>query len=320
MPELDQRDLIAASKLPKISNSILRNAIQSIPHDVISKNDLFDSVERLSELENIDHTIEENAYSQADKIISESENLGIKILTYYDQHYPPLLKKIPDFPALLYYKGDGKNLYEKTKIAVVGSRKASSLGIQIAGIISSHLSDLNYCVVSGLASGIDAASHAAALERPGNTVAVMAHGLDMVYPKQNQDLAENILANNGTILSEYHIGIKPQKHQYVQRNRIQSGISHASVVVESSDTGGTMYQGPLTKKQKRALFVVSPELQRGKKERFNYTGAIKLVNEFDATAVDSKEELISQIELLQDDVEMIKGKSSLNQPTQLELF
>ena len=186
MVDLESRDLLAALELPGVGSGTLRNAIRAIPNDKTNKNYLFSLLEQTAKSSNhINTEAELKAYEVADKIIFESENSGIQIITPYLDNYPPELQHIPDFPPLLYSLGDNHTLRKHKKIAVVGTRKASKLGRDIAQLVSYYLSSRDICVVSGLALGIDTVAHKAALNGRGSTIAVLAHGLDQIAPSKN---------------------------------------------------------------------------------------------------------------------------------------
>lgn len=166
---------------------------------------------------------------------------SIKAIYLTDDDYPPLLREIPDAPIVIYVLGNA-DLNTQPSLNVVGTRKCTTYGTsfcakmieEFAGYIPRAL------VVSGLAYGIDAAGHIAALERGLTTVAVVAHGLDMIYPAQHRDLARRIIASGGAIVSEYPSGVRPFRNNFLQRNRIVAGLCELTFVVESEVRGGAM--------------------------------------------------------------------------------
>ncbi|MBQ8475831.1 DNA-protecting protein DprA, partial [bacterium] len=151
------------------------------------------------------------------------ENLskkGVKILTYEDEKYPPLLREIPDFPLSLYYMGDIENINYSHMLAVVGSRRATQGAKGALNSIISELNNSDITIVSGLAYGIDAAAHEAALNNNLKTIAVIGTGLEMQYPAQNKKLYSDIIAKGGVIFSEYPLKTLVQSYNFPQRNRI----------------------------------------------------------------------------------------------------
>ncbi|MCP5510187.1 MAG: DNA-protecting protein DprA, partial [Chlamydiales bacterium] len=158
---------------------------------------------------------------------------GIQLITTSDLQYPRELAKIPNPPKLLYAMGN-LDLLNSRAVAIIGARKASHHGHAIAAKVSTFFSNSNITVVSGLALGIDAAAHQACVASKGSTIAVLAHGLHQITPKQNVHLAENILSNGGLLISEHPFGVEPKRHFYPKRNRIQVGLSDVSIIIEST--------------------------------------------------------------------------------------
>ncbi len=204
-----------------------------------------------------------------------------------DQEFPARLLEIEDVPPILYVKGNSQILNSKCA-ALVGTRKSSTAGEEMCGIAASVLVEEGFAVVSGLALGIDSAAHVRTLGEKGNTVAVLAHGLDRVTPSQNEVLAEKILQSGGALVSEHPPGVPPMKAEYVRRNRIQSGMSLCSIIAESGEAGGSIHQATFTVRQGRKLFVIFPPRPP---EGFNTSGALHLIHSLNATPVSSREEL-----------------------------
>ena len=165
------------------------------------------------------------------KMISE----GIKQIKYTDGFYPKLLKNIEDKPVYIFIKGD-LSIINNTSFAMVGSRNASISGLKIARSLAYKIAKNNINIVSGLAYGIDTASHIGALDfEKGKTIAVLGNGLleSDVYPKENLRLFREIIARGGLVVSEYIIGTKPEKYHFPARNRIISGLSKKVIVIEA---------------------------------------------------------------------------------------
>lgn len=182
---------------------------------------------------------------------------GIKVLFLADDDYPLLLKEIPDAPIVLYVLG--KTDFGKNPILnIVGTRKCTAYGLNFCKQFVSDFAPYypDAIIVSGLAYGIDAAAHSSALENGLTTVAVMAHGLDTIYPSANRDLARRIIIDGGAIVSEYPSGTRPYKKNFLQRNRIVAGLSEATIVVESEIRGGAMSTANLAFSYSREVFAV----------------------------------------------------------------
>ena len=164
--------------------------------------------------------------------------IGARLLTYGDSDYPAALLDLPDAPPVLWATGD-LTLLQRPAVAMVGARNASSLGMRMSRRLGQGLSEAGLTVVSGLARGIDTAAHEAALEGEGRTVAVMAGGIDVIYPAENDGLAREIDAR-GCRISEHPPGLDPQARHFPLRNRIVAGLSRAVVVVEAAAKSGSL--------------------------------------------------------------------------------
>ena len=166
---------------------------------------------------------------------------NIKPLFLMDENYPKALGEIYDPPVILYCIGE-LGIETNRFVSVVGTRKPSPYGIEFCNKFISDLGDYfpDVAIVSGLAYGIDSAAHRKALDKGLSTIAVVAHGLNMIYPAANRNLAKEILKSGGAIISEYPFGVKPFKPNFLARNRIVAGLSEATIVVESKIKGGAM--------------------------------------------------------------------------------
>lgn len=225
-----------------------------------------------------------------DKYCKYMAQNDIRVITIFDECYPKSLKNIYDKPIILYAKGNIKLLKEKS-IAIVGARKCSEYGKEIAKKLAYNLSSNNMCIVSGLAIGIDKYSHIGALETRGNTIAVIGNGLDNIYPYENQNLANRIIKNNGLIISEYIIGTKPNRINFPARNRIISGLSDGIIVVEAKEKSGALITAEFGLEQGKEVFAVpgniDSELSKGTNELIkdganvvlNYKDVIDIINE-----------------------------------------
>lgn len=176
-------------------------------------------------------------------------------LTLHDPRYPTLLREIPDPPPLVFVKGDISALSTR-QIAIVGSRNPSPSGRRIARDLASGLVSAGFAVTSGLALGIDAAGHTGALEAGGVTIAVAATGLDRVYPRRHRDLAQEIVVRNGALISEFPPGTGPKADHFPRRNRIISGLSLGTLVVEAAPRSGSLITARFAAEQGREVFAV----------------------------------------------------------------
>lgn len=191
-------------------------------------------------------------------IIERLDTLDVWLLSYWDTDYPPLLKNIPDPPALLY--GRGACRFDES-LAVVGSRVPSSTGKMAAETLAFEIAAQGVTVVSGLARGIDTAAHRGALAAGGHTIAVLGCGIDRVYPLENARLYDQIV-ESGTLLSEYLPGSDPLPGNFPGRNRIISGLSRGTLVIEATPDSGSLITAELALEQGREVFAVPGSIDR----------------------------------------------------------
>lgn len=183
-----------------------------------------------------------------------ARSVGASVLAIDDEHYPPLLREIPDPPPLLYVRGDIRLLCE-AQLAVVGSRRASPAALRVAQVLSGQLIRAGLHICSGLALGIDGAAHRGALEAGGSSVAVIATGIDRVYPHRHRALAAQ-LEHDGCVVSEFPPGTPPRRQNFPQRNRIISGLSLGVLVVEAALPSGSLLTAGSALAQGREVFAL----------------------------------------------------------------
>ncbi len=183
----------------------------------------------------------EASYQSAMEIINDSMESGILMIQRGDISYPSKFENISDPPSVIYVKGNLECLSHQNAIAIIGTREPTDYGIKCGEAISKQFVEKDFVIVSGLAKGCDTAAHRGCLNSNGLTIAILAHGLHMTYPAENKDLVKEILDNNGCLVSEYPIGVTPRPKYFIERDRLQSGISDAVFVIETDVKGGTMY-------------------------------------------------------------------------------
>jgi len=182
------------------------------------------------------------------------DDLDVRLITWHDKAYPARLKEIYNRPALLFIKGEIKT-EDEWCVSIVGTRQPTIYGRQVAEEMAAGLAGARITVVSGLAKGIDAISHQAALAAGGRSLAVVGGGLDSVYPAENTELARRI-AEHGALISEYPLGTRPRPENFPRRNRILSGLCLGVLVVEASDTSGALITAQLALEQNREVFAI----------------------------------------------------------------
>jgi len=219
---------------------------------------------------------------------------GATIVTYGCPEYPERLKEIYDPPPVLWVRGDVR-LLSRPAIAVVGTRHPSPYGSGVAEMLSRDLAARRLLIVSGMARGIDSCAHKGALAARMPTVAVWGTGIDVVYPKENKKLAEEILALGGAIVSELPMGTFPAPQNFPRRNRILSGLSIAVLVVEAAENSGTRVTARCAAEQNRDLFAVPGNVTS--KGSWTPNTLIKQGAKLTATWEDVWEDLPSQVRL-----------------------
>jgi DNA processing protein len=211
---------------------------------------------------------------------------GVRIVTMTDPDYPALLLQIPDPPPFLYVRG---TLESQCKaVAVVGSRIATRYGLSMAARLSAELAACGVTVISGMARGIDTAAHEGALQSGGRTVAVLGSGLEEVYPAENRRLFQSIV-RNGAVLSEFPMLTKPEPHNFPIRNRIISGMSYGTVIVEASKKSGSLITARLAAEQNREVFAVPGSVQS-----FKSVGTHTLIKQ-GAKLVENAQDVLEEI-------------------------
>ncbi len=208
----------------------------------------------------------ELARERTRELLHEYEQAGVSVLTYFDDAYPPLLRQIPDPPPILYVRGDLGPVSDPRAVAVVGTREPTQFGTTAAQRLTEALSDAGWVIVSGLAKGIDALAHQAALAAHGRTVAILGCGLDRIYPRENTALADTILTSGGALVSELPFGAPPIARNLIQRDRLQSGMSGAIVIAQTGIKGGTLHTARFAAEQHRQIFCPEPHNENGKSE------------------------------------------------------
>lgn len=235
---------ISDSEFMEFVNGCISAGLKRCRLKPLSKSDFFDAI------------------SHADRLIDKSNRYGIKMVSYVDKEFPgQLLNTVnedgkADVPLLLYYKGD-LSVTEKQGIAIIGTREPTKEGIFAGEFFGEKLAEAGFNIVSGLAIGCDTAGHRGALKCvDGKTTAFLAHGLDSVYPPENEKLAAEIVERGGLLMSEYPIGDKVNRYYLVARDRLQAALSAATIVIQTGIQGGTNYAANTTLVSQKPLFCV----------------------------------------------------------------
>lgn len=190
-----------------------------------------------------------------DKYLQKVESSGAQVVTWESPEYPDMLREIPAAPPLLFLRGQFEPI-DRWAVAVVGTRRLSAYGRQVTRDLVTGLVHNGITIVSGLARGIDAIAHRTALAEGGRTIAVMACGIDKVYPPEHRDLAHEIINGRGVIVTDYPFGAEPESNHFPARNRLISGLSLGVIVVEAGERSGALITARFALEQNREVFAI----------------------------------------------------------------
>ncbi|KJJ84102.1 DNA protecting protein DprA [Candidatus Omnitrophus magneticus] len=282
------RELIALLMVPglgpkKIVSLLEKNDSTNFCKDSNLKEDLFAT-------ENINYEI--LRIKKSKEYLDELEYIeksGIKVKSYKDDGYPPLLKNIYDFPPVIFVKGILKD-EDSNAIAVIGSRKCSFYGRETAERFSFELASMGVTIVSGMASGIDMVAHRGALKSGGRTIAVIGSGFKNIYPKEAEKIIDKVL-ENGAVITEFLSSEQPLARNFPRRNRIISGISKGVLVIEAALKSGSLITSNFALEQGREVFAVP-----GKIDSFTSAGTNELIKN-GAKMVTRVEDIIEELDL-----------------------
>lgn len=293
MPNSDfltaRQALLALSSLPRLGPVTIRRLLAAFDNDPLAI--LRAPASRLQQVNRVGQETAQvvaNWHKHVDPVAAEAklERSGVAFVSLQDAAYPPPLRHIYDPPVGLYCKGA---LRPKVKsVAIVGSRRTTLYGQSTAQMLGRELASLGFCVVSGMARGIDTAAHKGALAAGGDTVAVLGSGVDIVYPPENIDLYQQI-AERGVVMSELPLGTRASRTTFPMRNRLISGLSAAVIVVETDKQGGSMITARFAAEHNRLLFAVP-----GRIDSSTSQGCNQLIRE-GAILLSSVDDLIEEL-------------------------
>ncbi|MGZ8846175.1 MAG: DNA-processing protein DprA [Pyrinomonadaceae bacterium] len=237
-------------------------------------------------------------YERAEAEIDKVRKLGGDILVLDDGVYPNMLRETYDPPVVLYVKGAWSECLDRPCVAIVGSRRCSTYGQNAALMLSRELAQRGVTIISGLARGIDAAAHRGALEAGGRTVGVMGTGLDQIYPRDHKKLADDIVKQNGALVTQFPLGTPPVSENFPYRNRVISGLSLGVVVVEAAENSGSLITARLALEQNREVFAVPGNITSRNSFGTNYLikgAGAKLVQQWQDVAGELPSEIAAQL-------------------------
>ena len=262
---MDVRTAVAASMLPA-SRAAVAAAFRELRHDDAAVGPASGFLELLWSACQARGVLAASTLAEilatADIALENADRLGVSAIPLFEERYPPLLACISDPPPILWARGDCEVL-ARPAVAVIGSRAASPYALQVGTRIAAELAERGIVVVSGLARGVDSAAHRGCLEGGGATVAVLGCGVDRVYPPEHADLASQI-AGRGLLLAELAPGAAPLPDHFPLRNRIISGLSLATVVVEASEHSGSLITARCAMEQGRDVMAVPGSVLTGR--------------------------------------------------------
>lgn len=264
---ISSRDILLLQSLKGFGNAAIRTIIaKTTQYHHYSDDDIYEAIVQLCETKKIRAQLPTRdevsfAADNADRIIKLSETLDIQIFSCLDEKFPyKLLNTVSekgklDVPVLVHCLGN-LDILEKSSLAIIGTRNPNEAGIKAADFFASEFASYGVNIISGLAVGCDSIAHEAALSVNGTTTAVLAGGLDNIYPKENRGLADRIINNGGLLISENPVFTQTNKYNLVSRDRIQAALGNATLVIQTSINGGTMHAANATLAAGKPLFVV----------------------------------------------------------------
>jgi DNA processing protein len=257
---LTNKNILTLLNLPRVGRATVKKISNNVRDTLDSPDDYLSILSRLISPKIFEKLYKEDiliAERLAEAICKNCEEYKITMISFLDDQFPRELHDIPDAPVVLFGKGNLSILNSKFSIAVIGTRKPTEYGLEKAREIGLCLAEQNIPLISGLAVGCDFESQFSCVENNGTSIGILAHGLDTIAPLSSSPLADKIISNSGCLLSEYPIGTPPRVSNYVERNRIQSGLSKAVIVIETGEEGGSMETVKHATKQKRPIFCLS---------------------------------------------------------------
>lgn len=306
--------LVALVALPKMTPTRLRKLLEKYSPEAAWKCDADEWIECGLKNDFVSEVFVAKKKTDPDYEKEKLEKIGADLVHENDENFPAQLKNISSAPAWLYRRGETA-CDEKHCITIVGPRKISNYGKQVTEHFAEALSRFGFTIISGLALGVDAAAHQAALRMNMPTVGVLGCGIDQLYPPQNRELGKNILASGGMILSEFPPGTEPAREHFPMRNRIVSGLARAALIVEAGEKSGALITAGMALSQGKDVFAVPGSI-------FSETsgGTNKIIKSGQAQAVTSPEEVLEAMGL--NDVPSFRERSELKptNPDELRLY
>lgn len=319
---IDVRDLLTLSTISGIGPGRLRALVSHFKDTrAIARANARD----LTAVEGIDRKIaltivnfyrdsgESLAKRYVDQQLARLNKVDARVVTLWDREYPSHLKKIYDPPPFLFVRGEFDER-DSAAIAIVGTRNPSSYGVHMAEQFATELARLGLTIVSGLARGIDTIAHHATVKAAGRTIAVLGSGVDVIYPPENKPLAERIF-EQGAVVSEFVMGAKPDAGNFPRRNRIISGMTLGTLVIETGVDGGAMITASTALDQSREVFAIPSAVNAKRKSGTNF-----LIKEGRALLTETIEDILTELAPRLKGVLKDRGTVPPEAPPDLTLF
>lgn len=322
MVKLSSSLILKLLELPGIGNKKAHQiATKLVDEDLISLSDR-ELYEFISDFQKKEIFSNSESYftwlSTVDQIVEKSEKNNIFMINYFDKNYPENFRKIDNPPMVLHYKGNLDSILEQPNIAIIGTREPTDFGFRAGKRLGLRFAENDINVVSGLAVGCDTAGHLGALEANKTTTAILAHGLHTIYPKDNKELSHRILDNNGLLLSEYAYGKKALRNFFVERDRLQAGLSDATLVIETGIKGGSIHTIEFTLKYGRKLLCLDHPEHLSNESKVQ--GNKQYLNTKKAMPIGSKDSLEAVIHQLKGSLEKSSAILNTSEHRQLNLL
>jgi len=315
--------ILTLLKIPRFGRKTVASILSSTeftPHNLIELRDIIgDACQNNKRIKLPELSFIESANQNALEILDKTQSEGIEIISYGSDKYPRKLLNITDPPVILFLKGDSTILDQHKNIAIIGTREPTEYGEKCGEAISKQFAENGFVVTSGLAKGCDEAGHRGCVEVSGRTIAILGHGLHMVYPAKNKNLATKIIETGGCLLSEYEYGVNPRPNYFIERDRLQSGLSLGVFVIETGVKGGTMHavnscitdNKPLGCLKHPEKYLNQPKIQ----------GNTMLIDEKGAFPINEKSDVNEFIEILLKKQDSVKPQGDTKRTyVQLQLF
>lgn len=311
-----QHYILTLLNIPNIGNVKARKIINSSNFEPSNPEEIYDVFAEYKKNVNSKFMIPtegeiEFAFELGKKILEDSEKAEIGILSYQNKKYPQALLQIDDHPLVLYTRGNINILNEMKAVAVIGTRRPSEYSKIMCKKLTEKLTKKGFSIISGLALGCDTIAHKSCINKNGKTIAVLPAGLDKILPRNNKKLSDSIVTSGGCLISEYPIFTEPNNGYYIQRDRIQSGMSNAIFVIETEISGGTMHTATFAKKQNRTIICMEPNDKDPRRSLF--AGNVKIISKFGAIPFNNLMQIDNII------IEIIKDRKTIEKFEQLSL-